>query len=149
MTIRPLTIPLVLAVAALLASGSAPAQQRPATHDWQRPDPQGWHTPRAGAEQQLARLSEQLQLSDEQSLQLLEVLQAAQHQRQELHALIMEQMQPEICAQMRNSEADILAILTPEQAGQFLLLKEERQARLGERRGNDGFAPPECPADGG
>jgi Spy/CpxP family protein refolding chaperone len=149
MTIRPLTIPFVLAVAGLLATGPTLAGQRPVTQDPQRPDPQAWRMPPAGPEQQLARLSEQLQLSDEQSRKLLEVLQAARDERAILHARIMEEMQPEICTQMRNTEADILAILTPEQAEQFQLLKEQRQARQGERWGHDGFSPPECPADDG
>lgn len=141
MTLRPMTISLVLAVAGMLAA--SPALAGP------HPDPQGWHVPPAGPEQQLARLSERLQLTDGQSLQLLEVLQAARDERQILHARVMEQLQPEICAQMRNTEEDILAILTPEQAEQFQELKEDRQARLGERRGRDGFSPPECPADNG
>jgi len=138
----------VLAVAGLLAAGPALAGQRPDTQAGQRPDPQAWHMPPAGAEQQLAHLSEALQLSDEQSLQLLEVLQAARDEREILRARFFEQMQPEICAQMRNTKADILAILTPEQAEQFQLLEEQRQLHQGERRGFGGFSPPECPADG-
>ena len=149
MNIRPLTIPLILAVAALAASGPALAQQRPADQDLQRPDPQGWHMPRVGAEQQLARLSEQLQLSDEQSLQLLEVLQAARDEREILQARVMEQMQPEICAQMRNTETAILEILTQEQAQQFEQLKADRVNRQNERRSRDGFSALECPADEG
>jgi Spy/CpxP family protein refolding chaperone len=104
-------------------------------------DPRERHGPPT-AEHQLARLSEQLQLSDEQSAQMLQVLQAAEAERRQLHEQIMEQMGPELCATQRNTEENILAILTPEQMELFAQLNEERRTRQQNRRGG-GL---DCPA---
>jgi Spy/CpxP family protein refolding chaperone len=54
----------------------------------------------------------------------------------------MAQMGPELCAVQSSTEADILAILTPEQSEEFAQLQEERQARFQNRRGGGPF--PDC-----
>ena len=131
---------LSLAAAAVLTAGTALAQSP-------HRDGRGHEAPHHGgppsAEQQLARLHEQLQLTDQQSIQLLEVLQAREEEHEALRARMMEQMRPEICSLMQDTEADILAVLTPEQGAQFLELQEDRRARA-LKRGGRGKAPVDC-----
>jgi Spy/CpxP family protein refolding chaperone len=88
-----------------------------------------WHHGPPGAEQQLARLDQALELSDEQSAELLAVLQAADAEREALHERVMAQFRPEICALMLETDADVIAVLTPEQAEAFQQMKEERRQR--------------------
>jgi hypothetical protein len=83
----------------------------------------------------LDRLSEALDLSDEQAVSMLVVLQEAEARRQALREETASLMGPEICAQKADTEAAILAILTAEQAEQFQQMHEERKARA-EERGN-------------
>lgn len=116
------------------------------TYAWNpdRPgDPGERHGPPT-PEQQLAHLAGRLQLTDEQSAQLLQVLQAADADREELHQQIMTQIGPELCAVRKQTEADILAILTPEQAEEFAQLRDEHQARSQNRRNGGPF--PDCSA---
>lgn len=123
-----------LALAALFAAGTALAQA-------DRLDRQ-WHHGPPGAVQQLAHLEEALGLSDDQSLELLEVLQAAEADREALHARAMQSYQPEACALRIRTEAEIMAILTPEQAA---LLEELRQERTSRQAGRRGAPRLECP----
>ena len=126
-----------LILAGLLTAGTAQAQA-------QRSD-RPWHPGPRGAEEQLVHLDQALDLTDEQSLQMLELLQAAEAEREDLHTRAMESFQPEICALRQNTEAEILSILTPEQAAAFQQLQEERAHRRQGRRG----PMPDCPnADG-
>jgi Spy/CpxP family protein refolding chaperone len=129
------------ALAALLMAGPALAQglgqgpgqsmgQSMGQGHPQRIDRQGHHGP-PDAVEQLARMQQTLDLSDEQSLQMLEVLQTAEADREALHTRVMESFQPEFCALRDRKEADILAILTPEQAATFEQLKQERAGRRG------------------
>ena len=137
-TRRMSTLPgFALASAALLLAAIAQAGP-PDDHG-------GWRHGPPGAEMQLAKLDRELNLSDEQSVQLLEILQAAEVERAELHARVMEQMRPEVCALMQGTEAEILAILTPEQAVEFAELKADRQDRFARHRKHD-FAMPDCDA---
>ena len=122
-----------LILAGLLTAGAALAQaQRP---DQPRNPDRLWHHAPRGAEQQLAHLDRVLELTDEQSLRLLEVLQLAEAEHKALHARAMESFQPEICALRQGTEADILAILTPEQAENF---QQAQQKRDGRREGHHG-----------
>ena len=89
------------------------------------------------AEEQLARMSEALDLSDEQAVALLEVLQAARAEREAIHEQAMDQFGPELCALKQDTEARILAILTTEQAALLEQRKEERAANAGKRRNRD------------
>jgi Spy/CpxP family protein refolding chaperone len=96
------------------------------------------------AEQKLLRLTEALDLSDEQSLRLLEVLQATRADHELLHARMLDAFGGEICALKAGAEADILAILTPEQAARFQFLKQER---VGKREAKRDREPLDCPVD--
>jgi Spy/CpxP family protein refolding chaperone len=135
-------LPALLALAALLTAGSALAGQ---------PDHDGsWRMGPPGAEQQLARLSRELGLDREQARQMLELLQAAEADHEAIRARFFEEAGPEICAIRQNTEAEIMALLTPEQAEQFLRLKEDRQDRRTRlQQHSRSHAAPDCLADGG
>lgn len=116
--------PTILALTTAMFAASAmaePPRGKGNSGEWRHGPP--------GAEQQLARLDQALELSDEQSAELLGVLQAADAERQALHERVMAEFRPEICALMLETEADIIAVLTPEQAETFQQLKEERRQR--------------------
>ncbi len=136
--------PLLLAafvLAALLPAVAALAQA-------ERSD-RFWHHGPPGAERQLAHLDRALNLTDEQSLQLLEVLQVAEAERAALHDRIMESLRPDLCALKQSTEAEILAILTPEQAETFQQLHQERAGRHEDRHaGRHGEPALDCPEDG-
>jgi len=144
------TRPVILSLAALTFAASAMADP-PRGHG-----PEGqWHHGPPGAEQQLSRLDQALDLSDEQSAELLAVLQAADAERQALHERVMAEFRPEFCALMQGTDADILAVLTPEQAATYQELKEERQQRRGGGPGSGmgsgmghGFGELDCTAAG-
>lgn len=114
--------PTILSLTALMFAASAMAEP-----------PRGkglggqWHHGPPGAEQQLARLDQALELSDEQSAELLAVLQTADAERRALHERVMAQYRPEFCALMLETDADITSVLTPEQAEAFQQMKEERR----------------------
>jgi Spy/CpxP family protein refolding chaperone len=133
-------IPVILATAALLTAGGALAEP---------PDRDGaWRVGPPGPEQRLARLAQGLDLSPEQARQMLEVLQEAEVDHQAVRTRFFEEAGPELCAIRQNTEADILALLTPEQAAQFQLHKEEGQGRRSGQRDRRGSAL-ECPAEEG
>jgi Spy/CpxP family protein refolding chaperone len=114
--------PTILALTTLMFAASAmaePPRGKGTGGEWRHGPP--------GAEQQLARLDRALELNDEQSAELLVVLQAADAERRALHERVMAQYRPEVCALMLETDADIIAVLTPEQAEAFLLMKEERR----------------------
>lgn len=107
-----------------------------------------WHHGPPGAESQLAHLDRSLELTDEQSLQLLEVLQVAEAERAALHERVMDSLKPEICALKQNTEAEILAILTPEQAETFEQMHQERAGRHeGRQAGRHGRPALDCPQE--
>jgi Spy/CpxP family protein refolding chaperone len=128
----------VLAVASLLTAGSVVAQNHKDDNDWQKRPP--------STEEKLARISTALGLSDEQSVQMLVVLQQQTENRAALHEQKMELLGPEICAQRAETEDAILAILTAEQTELFLQIKEDRQNHP-DRKGHAGKRPGEldCP----
>jgi len=104
-----------------------------------------WRMGPPNAEQRLARLSQELGLDREQSRQMLELLQAAEADHEAVRARFFEEAGPELCAIRENTHAEIMALLTPEQAGLYQLLREEN----GERRIQQGRyrlgAFPDCP----
>jgi len=128
----------VLAVASLLSAGSVVAQHHKDDSDWQKRP--------ASTEEKLARISTALGLSDEQSVQMLVVLQQQAENRAALHQQKMTLLGPEICAQRAETEDAILAILTAEQTELFLQIKEDRQNNP-DRKGHAGQRPGEldCP----
>lgn len=115
----------VLTVASLLAAGSAYAEPRKGDRDWHKGPP--------SVEEVLARMSNALDLSDEQSADLLAILQEQERDRQALHDQTMALMGAEICAQRAQGEAAILEILDAEQTELFLQMKEERRTRAADR----------------
>lgn len=120
---------LISAILCLLASGSVLAQKQQGERDWRSGPP--------GAEQKLAHISEALGLSDQQSVQMLIVLQEQEESRAALHEQSMALLGPEICAQRLEAEEAILAILTPEQTELFLEMAERRRQKA-ENRGRGG-----------
>jgi Spy/CpxP family protein refolding chaperone len=127
---RILKTPVILATVALLTAGGALAG--PPDHDG------SWRMGPPGPEQRLARLARGLDLNPEQSRQMLEVLQAAEADHQAIRTRFFEEVGPELCAIRRNMEADILALLTAEQAARFLEHKEEGPGRQAQRRQGTG-----------
>jgi hypothetical protein len=120
----------------IMASGTAVAQNEDGGRDWRQGPP--------SVEDVLARMSEALDLSDQQSVDLLVVLQGHAAERADLHEQSMALIGPEICAQKASAEEDILAILTPDQVEQFLALKELRKAKATGRKRGKGPRGPDC-----
>ena len=116
-----------LILAAMMTAGLALAQE-------ERLDRQ-WHHGPPGAAQKLAHLDQALDLTDEQAQQLLQVLQAAEAEREALHGQVMNTYQPEICALRQTTEAEIRAILTADQIVALEQLQEQRAGRREGRRG--------------
>jgi hypothetical protein len=111
----------ILAVVSLLSAGSSLAQnQRGAWEDWQKGPPT--------AEEKLARISAALNLSGDQSQEMLRLLQEQGEKGAALHEQTMLLMGPEICVQRAENEEAILAILDPDQTELFLQMKEQRGA---------------------
>jgi Spy/CpxP family protein refolding chaperone len=134
---RTRTTLFVLALTGFLTTGSALA----GNHDGDR----GWHKGPHGAERMLAYLSNELNLSDEQSAEMLAILQQAEESRQVLHEKTMALMGPEICAQKAETEEAMLAILDANQAESFLQLQTEREERAQDRTGKrKGPIGPDC-----
>lgn len=117
---------IILTLSGLLVSAGAFAQKGPGPGgydgDWLR-----GHKPTV--EERLARISEALDLTPEQSVQMLQVLQEQEQQRLALHEETMALMGEKICAQRETHELAVLDILTAEQAELFL----EHQAQRHER----------------
>jgi Spy/CpxP family protein refolding chaperone len=131
----------ILLLTGLLSAMAALAQAERSDRFWRHGPPD--------AEQQLAHLDRALGLTDEQSLQLLEVLQGAEAERAVLHDRVMESLGPEICALQQSTEAEILAILTPEQAESFAQMRLDRPGRhKGRHAGRHGGPALDCPQDG-
>ena len=126
------TFAIGLAVFGFLTTGVAVAQSGDGGRDWHQGPP--------SVEDILARMSNALDLSDQQAVDLLVVLQQHANERAALQELIG----PEICAQRASAEQDILEILTPGQAEQFQTMKEARKAQAGERNRGRAPARPDC-----
>ena len=136
---KPVLLATVL-LAGLLSAMAALAQAEHADRYWHHGPP--------GAAGRLAHLDRALDLTDEQSLQLLEVLQVAEAERAALHERVMESLRPEICALKQSTEAEILAILTPEQAAAFEQMHQERAGRdEGRHAGRHGGRALDCSQD--
>jgi len=135
---------LISAILCLLASGSVMAQKQRGENDWHGGPP--------SVEQKLARISEALGLSDEQSVQMLMVLQEQEENRAALHEQSMTMFGAEICDQRRATEEAILAVLTPEQTELFLEMAEQRRQKAKNRdrggRNRGGLDCSEAEAEG-
>lgn len=133
-------LPPILLATGLLLFGSALAG--PPDHD------PAWRGGPPGPEQHLARLSGELGLNEEQSREMLRLLQDAHAEHDALRARMLEQFQPELCALRQNTQADILEILTPEQGELFLQLQDQKRSRDGNTRRRHGPAQ-DCDGFGG
>jgi hypothetical protein len=130
----------ILLVTGLLAFGTATAGP---------PDPDPiWRGGPPSAEQQLARLSQELGLDEGQSREMLRLLQKAQSEHDALRTRMFEQFQPELCALRQDTQADILEILTPEQEALFLRLQEQKQSQAGKGHRRR-LSAPDCDGFGG
>ena len=129
----------IVAVVSLLAAGSAFAEKQYGGRDWQKGPP--------SVEQKLARISDALDLSDEQSAQMLRILQQQEQAKRARHDEIMALMGPEICAQRAEAEDAILSILDEEQTALYLEIRQQRQER-GDKHRRQGRAgdPLDCNA---
>ncbi len=124
-------------LASLLLAGNAMADRKQDRRDFFGGPP--------SAEEKLVHINEALGLSDQQAVDMLLVLQDKEVKRQALREQTEALMGPEICALMNETEEDILAILTPEQAEQFLQLMEDRRDRREAReRGGRRHGPIDC-----
>jgi hypothetical protein len=103
----------------LLACATAIAQQQGGDHS------RGHRAP--SAEQRLAHMSDALDLSGQQSMDMLIVLQQADDNRQALREKTREMLGPEICAERAQTEEAILEILMPEQELLFYQMIEARK----------------------
>ena len=140
MNTRTAFFPAIVATATLFAAGAVVADP----YGQNENGPGGFrHGGPPSAERQLAWLHQELDLTEEQSLELLPLLQARQATQEELRARILEEMRPEMCALKQATDADVLGVLTPEQAERFLQLQDQRRGTNGDRRGR-GPGPLNC-----
>ena len=130
-------IPVAMALSGILAAGAVIAGGHPES------DRKG-HSGPPSAERQVARLEHALDLSDQQSAELLTILQAAEEERQAMHQRVMEQLRPEVCAQMQATHEEILDVLTPEQAEEFDQMMAERKDRFHDRSHRGGMPDFNC-----
>ena len=127
----------ILAISSLLAAGNVFAKHPKSDRNGHQGPP--------GVEEQLARISRSLELSDAQSVEMLVILQQADMNRTALHEQSMEIMGAEICAQKAQTEEEILSILDAEQAESFMQLKAEREERAqGRSHSRKGRGGPDC-----
>lgn len=94
------------------------------------------------AEAKLARMTEHLGLNEEQSADMLLVLQQDERQRQELRDQIVADYKPSLCAQKDETRVAIMAILDEEQAEVFAARAEQSGGKgrgKGKRSGGSGF----------
>lgn len=137
---QPLMALLGVTAALLMVASTATAQQERGP----RGDREGHRGP-PDAETRVAKMTRMLDLSDEQSAQLLVIMQDVDQERQILHDKTMELMAPEICDLQLRTESEIAGILTEEQ---WALMEEKKAARAekGKRRGHRGMDDLDCSA---
>jgi hypothetical protein len=117
----------------LLVSNAVLAQSgsRQGKSDWQRPD----------ISKRVAHMSVELELTEEQTAKLLEVMAMSEAERETLS----EQHLLDMCSLRDRSSAQIEDILTDEQSIRFAELKTQMEMRRGERRGQQGRNHPQKP----
>ena len=92
-----------------------------------RPDMARHHGP-PDAEMRVAHMSRALELSDDQSAQLLELFQAVDEERRAMHEQAMELMKPQICELQLATRAKLEVILDEEQLAQLEEMKASRES---------------------
>ena len=123
----------IITIAALLFAASASAQNGQGNNGIRAhgSDRVEHHRP-ADAETRVAHLTRVLDLSDDQSAALLEILQSVDQERRALHEQAFQQIEPEICALQQNVKTEIENILTEEQ---LAVLEARKNNREGDRFG--------------
>ena len=120
----PITTLLTTALAVtLFAAGQLQARPDMARHHG-RPD----------AEMRVAHMSSALGLSDEQSVQLLELFQSVDEERSAMHEQTMELMKPQICELQLATRTAVNEILNDEQRVQLEEMKASRESDKGHHR---------------
>jgi Spy/CpxP family protein refolding chaperone len=117
---------IAILAALLLVALSATARQ-----DGETRGGRSGHRGPPDAEMRVAKMTQKLNLNDEQSAQLLAVMQANEAEKKALKDQVMEQLEPEFCDLKFRTEAEIAGILTDQQLVQL----EEDKAKAEERRG--------------
>jgi len=140
MKFKKLKSTLVFVTATLLVAGSAAAQQ-----EWGGKEDHGRHHGPHDAESRVAHMTQELDLTDEQSAELLQVMQVADAEREALHQAIMKQMEPEICGLQVSTEQEIRNILTEDQLAAMEASRRERAGKR-DRRFGRGFGDLDCSA---
>jgi Spy/CpxP family protein refolding chaperone len=123
----------IITAATLMFAASAAAQNGQGNGGNQaRGHDRGAHHGPADAETRVAHMTRMLDLSDEQSAELLEVMQAVDRERMALHEQAYQDMEPEICALQLNVAAEIRTILSEDQMAILEARRNEREKdRLG------------------
>jgi Spy/CpxP family protein refolding chaperone len=86
----------------------------------------------ADAETRIAHMTQMLNLSDDQSAELLEIMQAVDQERMALHEQAYKDLEPEICALQLNVAAEVRTILNEDQ---LAILEAKRSEREKDRFG--------------
>jgi len=81
------------------------------------------------AETRVAHLTSTLDLSDEQSADLLDFFQTADQERLALREQMIREMAPQLCALRADTDAELARILNREQLGLMEEMKADRQQR--------------------
>jgi len=97
---------------------------------------QSWRHGPPDAETRIAHLTSVLDLSDEQSVELLAFFQTMDQERRALHEQMMQEMAPQICALRADTEAELARILSQDQLALMEELKANRQQRGQGKRQN-------------
>ncbi len=97
---------------------------------------QNWRNGPPDAETRVAHLTTALDLSDEQSADLLEFFQSMDQERRALREQMIQEMAPQICAHRADTEAELARILNQEQLALMEELRANRQQRGMSKRQN-------------
>jgi Spy/CpxP family protein refolding chaperone len=116
-----------MATTLLMASGVAAQNGQGNGGDRANGFDRGAHHGPADAETRVAHMTRLLDLNDDQSAELLEIMQAVDRERMALHEQAFQELEPEICALQRNVEAEIRNILTDDQLDLLEAKKSERE----------------------
>ena len=128
---------LIISAISLLLTGATAAQ-----HDG---GSRGKHHGPRDAETRVAHMTRALELSDEQSAELLEVLQAVDEEREALHQKALQQMEPEICALQLGVQAELERILNDDQLAALETRKSQHE-QAGDEKGWRGMHNRDCSA---
>jgi hypothetical protein len=120
-----------------LAVALLPVSQLQAQPDERR------HRGQPGAEMRVAHLTRALNLSDQQSADLLEVFQAVDEERKALRQQAAQQIKPQICELQQATKDEISRILDEEQLAKLEEIKSGREQKR-EGRGGRGMRDVDC-----